>query len=131
MLDSGPLISLYDRTDPRRSRVVTELEAMHHRKYPVCTTLLTIAETHRRILYDVDHSRALTFLNDIYDGSVNILTLQTQDEADAKDIIARYADQRISCTDAITMAVMKRIGIQKVLSYDHHFWVLNFHVMQL
>ena len=129
LLDTGPLISLYDAKDNRGERINAIMQQMQRLKYPVCITLLTIAETQRRILYDIGYKRALEFLKAINDGSVHILEIEKKDIIDAIDVIERYSDQKISCTDAVSMAVMKRIGIQKVLSYDWHFGLLNFSVL--
>ena len=129
MLDTGPLISLYDPQDNRRGDIHAIMQQMQRLRYPVCITLLVIAETHRRILYDIGYKPALEFLKAINDGSVQILKIEKKDVINAIDVIERYPDQQISCTDAMSMAVMKRIGIQKVLSYDWHFGLLNFSVL--
>ena len=128
MLDTGPLISLYDPRDSRGEQVSTTLQQVQKLKYPVCVTLLTIAEAHRGILYNVGYEHALEFLKAICDGSVHIVPIEEKDINNAINIIGRYSDQDISYTDAVSMSVMKRMGIYKVLSYDHHFWVLNFYI---
>ena len=130
MLDSGPLISLYSPRDTRRQTIAEELKRLQMLKYPVCTTYLTVAETHRRLLFDVGHLDAVRFLKNVHDGSVNILEVTAADVCEAIGIIERYSDQLITCCDAVSMALMKRFGIRKVLSYDHHFWILNFEVLQ-
>lgn len=129
MLDSGPLISLYTPNDPEKNTIKELLQQIESQSYPVCITHLTIAETHRRILYDVNQGIAMSFLSNIYDRTINIFELQDPDIQDAIGIIARYSDQQISYTDAISMAVMKRIGIRKILTYDHHFQILNFSIL--
>ena len=128
MLDTGPLVSLYDPEDRRGDQVSVTLKRLQELKYPVCITMLTVAETHTRILYDVSSQRALRFLKAITDGSVQILEFDTRDIIGAIDIIERYSDQDITYTDAVRMSIMKRKGIQTVLSYDHHFLILNFHI---
>ncbi len=129
MLDTGPLISLYTPNDPQKNEIQELLQQIESQSYPVCITHLTIAETHRRILYDNHQVVAIIFLRNIYDRTINIFELQHPDIHDAIGIIARYSDQQISYTDAINMAVMKRVGIRKVLTYDHHFQILNFSIM--
>lgn len=129
MLDTGPLIALYDPSDCRGTAVQALIQHMKQDKYPVCITRLTIAEAHNRILYDVNESQALAFLETITDGSIHILDLEVSDVSEAIAIIKRYPGQKITCTDAVSMAVMKRMGIRSVLSYDHHFWYLNFSVL--
>lgn len=128
MLDTGPLISLYNHRDARGKDVACKLKEIQQLKYPVCITLPTIAEAHRRILYDVNGLKARTFLRDITDGTVQILQVTQEDITSAIEIIDRYDDQALTYTDAICMAVMKRYGIIKVLSFDlNHFCLVNFY----
>jgi len=129
MLDSGPLISLYDSRDDRGEQVRATLQKLQELQYPLCITHLTVAETHTHILYNVGYKRALEFLRAITDGSVHVLEIEAKDAIDAIDIIEKYRDQGIAYTDAVSMSIMKRVGIQTVLSYDHHFWALNFHIL--
>jgi len=126
MLDSGPLISLYSPRDQRANSVRQLLSSFALEKYPVCITYLTIAEIHRRLLFDISRSRAMDFLEHSLDGSLNILNLNPTDTLYSKDILYRFNDQDISFTDASSMAIMQRLGIIKVLSYDFHFSLLGF-----
>lgn len=126
MLDSGPLITLYDPDDDRAKSVKTILRKAQADKYPAFITPLTIAETHGRILYDHGYARALKFLHKVTDGSIHVVDLQGQDFMKAIEIIARFPDQEISFCDSVTMAVMGRVGIRKVLTYDRHFGILNY-----
>jgi predicted nucleic acid-binding protein len=68
----------------------------------------------------------MDFLEHSLDGSLNILNLNPTDTLYSKDILYRFNDQDISFTDASSMAIMQRLGIIKVLSYDFHFSLLGF-----
>jgi predicted nucleic acid-binding protein len=48
------------------------------------------------------------------------------DEDEALRIVARYSDQHISFHDALCAAVMKRIGIIKVFTFDRDFAIMGF-----
>lgn len=129
ILDAGPLISIYDPQDKRGDSIQELIKRLQQRQFPLYITLLTISEAHNRILQDVNKQRALEFLNDIMDGSVHILRMQDDDDAKIVNIISRYQDQTISFTDAAVMVLMMRNHIQKVLTYDWHFNLLNFIVI--
>ena len=133
MFDSGPLISLYDPRDDRGIEIQTILQRSVNSGFPIIITIPIISETHRRLLYDVGYIAAYRFLfdfrRDITSDDINLLDTTDSDFTDALAIINRYSDQSITFTDAIVMSIMKRIGIQKVLSFDHHFWILNFTVI--
>jgi len=133
MLDSGPLIALYDRDDPRGPEVQGILDSAAGQEYPLCISDLVIAETHRRLLYDVNYDAALAFIQhthrDLARGEINLLTVGPADRAEAISILQRFSDQNLPFCDAMTMALMKREGILKVLTFDRHFWLLNFRVL--
>lgn len=60
---------------------------------------------------------------------ITTLRFTPDDEAEAEAILHRYNDQDISCHDALCAAVMKRIGIARVFTFDRHFYVLGFEVL--
>jgi predicted nucleic acid-binding protein len=126
MLDTGPLFSLYDSSDIRAHEVRSSLRTCEERKFPLYVTHIVAAESHSLVLQRLGHGAALALLNTIYAGGINIAHLVGEDIQKALSIIDRYKDQDISFADATTMAVMSRLGIRHVLSYDHHFLVLNF-----
>ena len=134
MFDSGPLISLYDPRDDRGSRVQEIIESASSSKYPLCISLVVISETHKRLLYDTGYHSALRFVGDfdtdIRQGNINLLIPTIGDIERCVDILRRFSDQDISFTDALTMTLMKREGIRKVLTFDRHFQLLNFSLIQ-
>jgi predicted nucleic acid-binding protein len=98
--------------------------------WPFCISEHIIAETHNRIRKDISPDRALEFLetthSDIDSGLINLFVPETGDRDSAIRIISKYSDQSLSYADALTMAIMKRIGIRKVLTFDWHFTLLGF-----
>ena len=129
MLDAGPLIALYTLDDLRGKLVKQFLTQYAVEKYPVCVTYLIIAEVQKRLLYDVGRGQASQFLHDSLDGSINIVSIDNTDHALTKEILERFNDQNISFADAASMAIMKRLGIFKVMSYDFHFSLMGFEVI--
>jgi predicted nucleic acid-binding protein len=52
-----------------------------------------------------------------------------QDEVRALDILTRYTDKDFSYTDATSFAVMERLGIGTVFTFDHHFGQYGFEAL--
>jgi predicted nucleic acid-binding protein len=129
MLDAGPLISFYSPRDARGIIVKQFLQSFAAKNYTICITYPTIAEVHRRLLFDVGRLPAMQFISDSLDGSLNIISINERDHFQSNEILNRYNDQTISFTDATSMAIMKRLGIIKVLSYDFHFSLMGFEVI--
>jgi predicted nucleic acid-binding protein len=121
LLDTGALLALADETDAHHTAATDCLIAVARHRLPVFIAVPTIYETHRRILFSLHRNAAVEFLDRIYDGSVNVVQTIHEDEQRARGLIQRYADQDLTLVDAANMAVMIRLGIAAVFSFDAHF----------
>jgi predicted nucleic acid-binding protein len=65
------------------------------------------------------------------DDPPNIVVRSTRDleRVAERDWLARYADQDLSYTDAVSFAVMTERRIRDTLSLDHHFAVAGFQAL--
>jgi predicted nucleic acid-binding protein len=45
------------------------------------------------------------------------------------EYVKRFSDQKLTFTDTVNMAVMRRLGLRKVFSFDWHFGLLGFQVI--
>lgn len=131
LFDTGALEAITDRRDQYHQQAIECLFMLRRLSYPLYVTTLTISETYRRLLYKpyVHKQRAFSFLDYIYDGSVNIERPTEEDEVKAIGYVRRFYDQDITFTDAISMAIMIRLGIRKVFSFDRHFALLGFQII--
>lgn len=126
LIDTGPLYAIVDTADGKHHEASACLREISKLRLPLFVSNLTIAECHRRVLHSLGIRRGLEFLTNIYDGSVNVEWVGPADDRKAREIVERYLDQDISLTDATSAALMIRLGIIKVFSYDHHFNIMGF-----
>ena len=131
LLDTSALEAIIDQRDQYHKNAVRCLHELFDLSYPLYVTTLTISETHRRLLYkpQLDDSKAFQFLESRYDGSVNIVRPLEEDETGAIKYIGRFKDQKVTFADAISMAVMIRLGLRKIFSFDWHFTLLGFQII--
>jgi len=85
------------------------------------TTNFVIAETHALILTRRGRDRAWQFLRSLYAGRTNVIRVEEGDERRVRSIIEMYRDKDFSYCDAISFAVMERLGISEAISFDEHF----------
>ena len=52
-----------------------------------------------------------------------------EDELQAREHLVRLRDHGLSFHDALAAAVMKRLGIYRMFSFDHHFFLFGFEVL--
>ena len=121
LIDTSALYALADEKDDRHDQSTQCLRLIAQFHLPVWVTNFIIAETHRLILHNLGITMGLSFLENIYDGSITVERAFEIDEQQATNYLRRFADQSISYTDATSYAIMKRLGIGKAFSFDWHF----------
>jgi predicted nucleic acid-binding protein len=121
LIDTGILLAIATDRDPLHHQATECLRLISERRYPVLISLPTIYETHRRILYDVGIDRAREFLDSIFDGSITVVAGDPQDESEGIRWIDSLYGQKVTLTDAVNMAIMQRLELRAVVSFDVHF----------
>ena len=80
------------------------------------------AELHALLRTRVNCQIALAVLTEIDSSRMTTLVrVHHLDEQRARDILRQYDDKDFSLTDAVSFAVMERLGINLAFSLDHHF----------
>ncbi len=112
-VDTSAWIFLFDH---RRGGVESKLalEFFQRNTEPLAVTDLTIEETHKWLTHHgFPREKALKILGDFVEHTLaKIITIL---------ISKKYLDQGLSYTDAITVAVMKRMKVREIFSFDAHF----------
>ena len=63
----------------------------------------------------------MTFLDLVAAGACRIERVRRDDEATAVSILRRHEDKTYSYCDALSFAVMERLGINEAIAFDRHF----------
>lgn len=94
------------------------------------TTNFVLAEAVTLVRYNLHHTAAVRFWHTlrqlVEDGLVELVRIEEADESVAWEIFERYSDQKFSYTDCTSFAVMRRLGLTRAFTADHHFSVLGF-----
>jgi predicted nucleic acid-binding protein len=54
------------------------------------------------------------------------LAASADDWQEAMRTLEKFADQKLSCIDALSFALMRRQGLETVFGFDHHFTMAGF-----
>jgi len=118
--DTSFLYAQADEADSDHLLVASIIEEALQQRRPIVVTTFIIAETHALILRRLGRNIAANWLRQAYDSLI-IIRPTEEDERRACEIIFGYSDRDFSFTDAISFAVMERLGTTFALSLDEHF----------
>jgi uncharacterized protein len=116
VLDTGPIYSSIDRSDPDHEAVV-ELLRSTPRPHVVAEPVLVEVDYWIRKLLDVSALDA--FVSDIIAGRYELASLDADDLARVVELESRYADADLGFVDASIVAVCERLDIAAVATFDH------------
>lgn len=122
LVDSGPLIALFDVDEQRHSAVVRwfkEQQVIGH------TTMAVVTE----VTYSLGFSLAaqVDFLRWVRSGAVKMIELIDEDLDRCIELMERYADLPADFADVTLVAVAERFGIAEVVTLDSDFRVYKLH----
>ena len=129
-VDAAAWVAIVDRgSTHHRAAVACHQHVMRERR-PFVTTNLVIAEAHALILRYGGYRVAMSFLESVRPALRLVKVFADEAlEAEAESILARYADQDFSLTDAVSYAVMRQRGIEEAFTFDSHFSTAGFVIL--
>ena len=121
LVDSSAYLAFVDADDANHAAALAIMRGLVRERYRDFTTNYLLAETHALVLSTLGTAKANELLVSILDGRTVVVRANTRDEAFARNILFRYNDKTFSYTDAISFAVMYRLGIPLAFSFDDDF----------
>jgi predicted nucleic acid-binding protein len=114
LVDSGPLIALFDRDDRHHERVKTFLKAHPLRLFSTWPVLTEVCAL-------LPQQCAWDFMEFVQRGGVWLEPLEPDDISALLELSQRYADRPMDLADASLVILATRLGIQRIVSLDSDF----------
>jgi predicted nucleic acid-binding protein len=121
LVDTSAFFAFVDPRDTSHRSAIAVQKRLIAERWRLLTTNFVVVETHALMLARLDRAIAAQFLRDIARSSVLIIRATEADEQVAQEIVFRYHDKTFSMTDAISFAIMERLGIRFAFSFDRDF----------
>lgn len=109
-----------DRHHPRAAKILTEAGLRLVTTDVVVTELWAVVQRRRGA------RTAESLLPELLEGGVEIASVGRGDLLRAMEIGEEFPDQDFSLADRTSFAVMHRLGLHRVATFDHHFAVYRF-----
>jgi len=116
LVDSGPLLALFNATDHWHARVVAWLQA--HPALALITTWPVLTEVCALLARRVHNQAALDFLLWVERGGVRVDVPGETSLMQMRRIAQRFADLPLDLADASIAEAAERLGLRRVLSID-------------
>ena len=121
VVDSGPLIALFDRDDAYHALVLRYLA--DHRPLRLLSTWAVANETSALLASRVGKQAELDFLEWVERGGLAIVSQEAAAVARIRTLIAKYRDLPFDFADASIAVLAEQSGIAQVLTLDRDFEV--------
>ncbi len=129
-LDTGAFLARFMKRDQHHDDAVKIWKRLEKRPPRLFTSNHVLDETFtllaRRAGYAFSAQRARTLLSS---EVLTILRPDANDEFAALDDFERFSDQRVSFTDCVSFVLMRKRGIRKAFSFDRHFVLAGFRLL--
>lgn len=131
-IDTGAWIALIFSKDQYHHAAVRYYKSIMPAVQRVTSNFI-IAETYTWLRYKTGVKQAAQFISIINrataNGSLLIMMEDVKLHLSAQQLLNQYADQTMSYTDALSIAMMKRDNIAQVFGFDHHFSMAGFELV--
>ena len=125
VVDSGPLLALFDRDDAHHARVLRTLK--RHPELRFITTWPVLTETSALLASRVGKDTEIEFLDWVAAGGVTVEALDHADLDVMIGLMRKYRDLPFDFADTSVAALAEVHGIDRVLSVDRDFDVARRH----
>ena len=116
LIDSGPLIALFDASDKYHNKAVTFIKS---NKYPLVTTIASITETLH--LLNFNRNAQIDFIEWIHRGAVEIQNIENDDFGRIKDLTEKYRDLPMDFADSCLVYLAEKFSLNTIATIDRDF----------
>jgi predicted nucleic acid-binding protein len=95
----------------------------------LCAVNVTAHESFTRIRYNARLESGLAGYSWLRSNELHTIPFADADEHAALSLVSKYSSVRLSFHDALCAAVMLRLGIYRIFSFDADFWTFGFELI--
>ena len=129
-IDTGAFLARFVTRDQYHAVAVRYWQELTHSELRCFTSSTVLSETFTLLARRTDYRFAARQARRIYSSAtLQILRPGPNDDTAALVLFEKYADQRISFCDCVSIALMRRLTIQEVFTFDRDFALAGFAVL--
>lgn len=126
-VDTGAFVGRFLANDQYHEAALRLWDRVEQSDETCATSSLVLAETITLLARRSTSAFAVGKARLIYSSTrFEILRPSLMDETDALAVLLKYADQRVSFTDAVSFVLMQRANLRQAFTFDAHFALAGF-----
>lgn len=118
LLDSGPMIALFDASDKYHLDAVSFIKS---NRYPLISTLASITEA--LYLLDFNRNAQIDFIKWIHRGAVEIAHIDNSDFGRIKELTEKYRDLPMDFADSCLVYLAEKLNLNTIATIDRDFTI--------
>ena len=130
-IDTGAFLGRYLPDDQHHAAALAGWAQLSEQRLACCTSNLVLCETITLLARRADYGFAAEKARLIHASAVlRLLRPTREDELLAVNWLEKFADQKVSFTDAVSFELMRRHRITRAFTFDRHFELAGFKVLR-
>ena len=126
LFDTSDFNALASQKDRHHAEAIAKMERLAEERHPVYTTNAVLYETCNWLAVRMGPRQASKFGREIRRGSdMTIVALGLEDETGALSVLEKFSQIQMSFVDASSIYLFKKLGMDRVFSFDRHFAQAN------
>ena len=118
LIDSGPLIALFDASDKYHSEAVNFIKT---NKFPLVTTIASVTEALH--LLDFNRNAQIDLIEWISRGAVEIENIENNDFGRLKELTEKYRDLPMDFADSCLVYLAEKLNLNTIATIDRDFTI--------
>lgn len=118
LIDSGPLIALFDSSDKYHQKSV---EFIKNNQFILISTIASITETLH--LLDFNRNAQIDFLEWVNRGGIEIHNIENGDFKRIKELTEKYQDLPMDFADSCLVFLAEKLNIDSIATIDRDFTI--------
>lgn len=123
-VDSSAWLALEIKNDQNHQQAKARVKKLINQRVLFFTNDYVLSETYTRLIYDIHLTAARDFHQKISQGSnqtLSLLEVSPSERELAWQELEKYADHRLSFTDATIIVHFRRYHLDQIFTFDTHF----------
>lgn len=118
LIDSGPLIALFDSSDKHHNKTIDFIKS---NEYPLITTIASITEALH--LLDFNRDAQLDLLEWVHRGGVEICNIENTDFGRIRELTNKYKDLPMDFADSCLVFLAEQLNLDTIATIDRDFTI--------